>query len=274
MSKKTGATHIIKYEVQKPPKIKKTKKIHVVIMVVLSVFLSVIYDGSEISADLYLKLMVLLLLLGAIHVCLLEDKSMYDWNQDSAWSEIWQKFLFTFFLTFCGGFIFWIGIKNISSPHQWLLGALKDEKKILFCSVYLGYICPYFMYRAYEMSSLIPKKIYKKWDYVPFKSRAIQQTTLITFKVQESMTSGNSTVYKKLVPKNLSLGEQFAFFIKTTNKDNRIQDVESDEQGEKLGWMFYSTHFEGLKKKYYDPTLNLSQNKISSETIINAKRVY
>lgn len=213
---------------------------------------------------IYITLMVVYLILGYINLNILE-KVIDDFKDKPYYIE----FLFSFVLMVVSAAFFSL-VFNLCNELQYGLWA---------STCLISFILPTLFLKSYQSFMEIPLEVYGIWSYDEemndmtiddFDKNNIIVVELEIFKQVEDIEPLNiKAKSSEITP----FGPWFKTFISDYNKKSPQSPIVYKDYMDSHGWIFYiNTPFLG-RKRYIDPNLSFSQNKIKEKNIIIAKRV-
>ncbi|WP_029906687.1 TssN family type VI secretion system protein [Prevotella sp. 10(H)] len=211
----------------------------------------------------YIGLMGLYLILGYVHLGILE-KIIDDYDEKPYYVE----FLFSFVLMIVSAAFFSLAF-NLCNELQYGLWA---------STCIITFIFPTLFIKSYESFMEIPLEVYRIWSYDKeekeitiddFDKDNIIVVELEMFKqVEDTEPLNIKAKSSEITP----FGPWFKTFISDYNKKSPQSPIRYKDNNDSYGWIFYVTSFLG-RKRYIDPDLSFSKNKIKEKKIIIAKRV-
>ena len=212
--------------------------------------------------DYYLGLSVFYLILGCCYLKILP--LMVEGIRDKPY---YVEFLIVF-VTGLVGAAFFSTVFNLCNELQYGRWA---------CSCMLPFIFPSLYRKMYNAYMDIPLAIYKTWSYDEeqttdsehFDRDRILVVELELFKLVKDAVPLN---IKAKAPENMLFGRWFKLFLDDYNKKSPQSRISYSDREDPYGWIFY-THSAILgRRKYIDPDLNFTENKIKEKNTIIAKR--
>ncbi len=212
----------------------------------------------------YIGLMILYLILGYINLGVL-NKIIDDFKEKPYYVE----FLFVFVLMFVSAAFFSL-VFNLCNELQYGFWA---------CTCLIPFIFPSLFLKAYQTYMEIPLEVYRIWSYDEevneitvddFDKNSIIVVELEMFKEVEDFEPLNiKAKSSEITP----FGPWFKTFISDYNKKSPSSPIAYKDYSNSYGWIFYiNTSILG-RKRYIDPNLSFSKNRIKEKNIIIAKRV-
>jgi hypothetical protein len=212
--------------------------------------------------DYYLGLSVFYLILGCCYLKILP--LMVEGIGDKPY---YVEFLIVF-VTGLVGAAFFSTVFNLCNELQYGRWA---------CSCMLPFIFPSLYRKMYNAYMDIPLAIYKTWSYDEeqttdsehFDQDRILVVELELFKLVKDAVPLN---IKAKAPENMLFGRWFKLFLDDYNKKSPQSRISYSDREDPYGWIFY-THSAILgRRKYIDPDLSFTENKIKEKNTIIAKR--
>lgn len=171
-----------------------------------------------------------------------------------------------------GGWIYYLIFERISNLPYSIWGALNV----------LWFIVPYMIMLGRKQFLLIPPPIYAPWelefgtfdrnywdniDSFEFKS--------VKVKINRKIDDKNYASLVVKLPDGISLGNWFNWFIEDQNRRFPQNRIETEKDGYKVGWTFYTTKWLNypLLIRILDPRKDSKQNKIKNNRPIYIRRV-
>ncbi|GAB3783027.1 hypothetical protein GCM10028818_40110 [Spirosoma horti] len=160
----------------------------------------------------------------------------------------------------------------------WKTGYLADRWP--FVTSLIPFLIPFFVGQAYQFYLNIPPADYRKW-YYPINGTMpdldlldLSTIFVIQFEFLKTPADANFTNFKAKAPVTMTLGDLFLIFINDYNERTPTNPIQfTDEAGRPFGWIFTTKSSWWQRPVYLDPDLDFSQNKLSDNATIIARRV-
>lgn len=143
----------------------------------------------------------------------------------------------------------------------------------------LSFIFPSVFRKTYRLFMDIPLEVYDIWSYknesTQVSSEYMDNNKIIVVELEifKQVSDREPLNIKAKASENMPFGIWFKLFISDYNKKSPSAEVAFDDEHNTYGWMFYVNSSILGRKKYIDPKLSFSVNKIKEENVIIAKRV-
>ncbi len=149
---------------------------------------------------------------------------------------------------------------------------------LLACTCLLSFIFPSLYTKAYSSFMNIPIEVYKIWSFdkqhtswneTQADSEKVVVVELELFKKQDDPVPLN---IKAKAQEDMPFGLWFKLFINDYNIKSSASPIDYSSMSDSTGWIFYTiTPFIGYKR-YIDPDMTFSENKIKENRVVIAKR--
>ncbi len=193
-----------------------------------------------------------IIIAGTVHAWLLF--SIFDWPDRSSFLS---ESLFTLFINLSGAFIF-ILIYYLSVYFSEFEGG----QILKISTTLLVFIVPYFILRTYDYISMIPNRMFVAWPYpdgLP-KKLDLRKSNIIYIKVNLNSSCDPKRAkeinQRTRLPFNTRVGDFFHHFVTDYNKEGEYRPIEclnTDMEGNSIGWVFYVYRTSGSRKTLLDP---------------------
>lgn len=160
----------------------------------------------------------------------------------------------------------------------WQTGYLADRWP--FVTSLIPFLIPFFVGQAYQFYLNIPPADYRKW-YYPINGTMpdldlldLSTIFVIQFEFLKTSADTNFTNFKAKAPVTMTLGDLFLIFINDYNERTPTSPIQfTNEAGRPFGWVFTKKTAWWQRPLYLDPDLDFSQNKLTDNATIIARRV-
>lgn len=214
--------------------------------------------------NFFILLQVLYLLLGWWNL-----KIMSHFIKSIVEKPYYVEFLLVFVCMVIGAGLFSL-VFNLCNELQYGLWAATCLLTFIFPSVFR---------QTYNIFMSIPLEVYDIWSYKDeseqVSSEYLDNNKIIVVELEifKQVSDKEALNIKAKASENMPFGIWFKLFISDYNKKSPSAEVAFDDEQNTYGWMFYVNSSILGRKKYIDPKLSFSANRIKEENIIIAKRV-
>ncbi len=214
---------------------------------------------------LYILLQILYLILGWNNIKLLK-RFLPAADEKRPYSI---EFFIQFLMMFVGAAFFSL-IFNLCNELKYGIWA---------CTCLLTFVFPSLFWETYKKYMAIPLEIYKVWKYSDKEDLSLFETMdynkllvmeLELFKKTDDLTPSK---IKAKAPDNMSFGTWFQKFLTDYNLKFPLNPIVVKDNENIFGWIFYVKRSFFHPRKYVDPDLSITDNKIKEKYTIMAKRV-
>ena len=133
---------------------------------------------------------------------------------------------------------------------------------------------PALVMHAFSLWRAIPHPIYKKWFYTSHKELPLIQlddTMEVSFQCKRKPEDPSPVTVAVRVPLNHTLGDLFYYFIYRHNTEREpAQPIIVGLDGNPYPWIFYAKPAWIEPRRYLDPTLTVTENKLRRNATIVA----
>lgn len=140
-----------------------------------------------------------------------------------------------------------------------------------------AYILPFILWKAWLYYLHLQKNELKIWyeDDINVESSVniYLDSFNIYFKLKKRSFDHEKRLFPVRAPLYVKLGTLFTQFIVKKNEAGNVSIQYTDDTNRNFGWFFYIESFYGLQKKYLDPNVSITGNKIRNNTVITVERV-
>ena len=209
----------------------------------------------------YIGLQVLYFFLGWLFASILKQA-----KDDLAY---YAEFLIILIVAFVGAALFSL-IFNLTNELQYGLWAATCLLPFIFPSVFR---------KAYESFLAIPIEVHTVWAYD--KQSAVRsdnemidgsKVIVVEMELKKQWSDKAPQNIKAKAQEDMLFGEWFKMFIDSYNVKNKDSTpIAAMDKDNSYGWSFYTLNLLG-GKRYIDPNLSFTQNKIKEHKVIIAKR--
>lgn len=153
------------------------------------------------------------------------------------------------------------------------------EFGVYFTTSVIPFIIPLLFMKSFDNLAEIPPPIYKVWYYPDFPEEPdldkLDLNKIYVLELEFSKVPFQSVSNFKLkAPIEMNFGEWFMMFINNYNDkfaESPIQYL--DNTGKSYGWIFYTKSTFFKPKKFIDPDLSVTENKLKENITIVSLRV-
>jgi hypothetical protein len=209
---------------------------------------------------IYIGLQVLYFFLGWIFLSIIKDTREKPY---------YVEFLFVFITMFIGGALFSL-VFNLCNSLQYGWWAATCLVPFIFPSVFR---------KTYETYLAIPLEIRDMWRYdnqsiAEWENKMMDSGKVIVVGVElKKQTSDNTPLnITAKAQEDMPVGVWFKMFIEDYNKKSSEIPISHSDFDSSYGWLFYTLTSVLSRKRYINPNLSFSQNKIKEKRVIIAKR--
>lgn len=179
------------------------------------------------------------------------------------------EFLFVFTVMFVGSALFSL-VFNLCNELQYGLWA---------CTCIIPFVFPSIFRKAYQAYMHIPLEIYKIWSYNNQLANLSEsdfmdsnKITVVEMELFKQVADIEPLNIKAKASEEMSFGTWFKIFIDDYNKKSPLMPIVYSDYDNSYGWIFYTITSILGRKRYIDPDLSFSGNKIKEHRVIIAKR--
>jgi hypothetical protein len=145
------------------------------------------------------------------------------------------------------------------------------------CTCLIPFIFPSLFKRMYTSYMDIPLEIYRIWSYDKEKtteSEHLESDKILVVELElfKRVSDKEPLNIKAKASEEVPFGIWFKLFIDDYNKKSPQSTIIQSDKNNSYGWIFYMNSSVLGRKKYIDPNLSFSENKIKEKKAILAKR--
>ncbi|MDH6311105.1 hypothetical protein M2451_003981 [Dysgonomonas sp. PFB1-18] len=210
----------------------------------------------------YIGLLVLYLVLGWYNLKILHSviKEIND-------KPYYVEFLIVLVTLFVGAALFSL-VFNLCNELQYGLWA---------CTCLIPFIFPTLFRKMYISYMDIPLEIYRIWLYdkeqtIDSELFDYDKVLVVELELFKNVSDTEPLNIKAKASEDIPFGVWFKLFIDDYNKKSPQSPVIHSDYNDSYGWIFYTNSSILGRRKYIDPELNFSKNKIKEKNTIMAKR--
>lgn len=228
------------------------------------------FSGNQFNPFLYLFSMLVYLLLGILHVNLIN--SYFNDPNRPLWFIILFESLITITCMLLGGYLFYL-IFNWISPFE--------GYAVMAATSMVVFIVPLSFYYCYIQYINIPFDIYKTWRHtmnnatVDFEKIKFKTLLLLNLELTKTVADGRkSRIDAKAPSDGVSVGDWFYRVVDDYNHKYPNSTIHLSNPGkDPYSWIFYTKKSIFHFRKFIDFDKTISENKITEHTTIICKRV-
>ncbi len=216
----------------------------------------------------YIGLQALYLLLGWYNLKILKWL-IPDINEKPYYIE----FLFSFVAMFAGGALFSL-VFNLCNELQYGIWA---------STCLLLFIFPTLFRKTCQSYIDIPQEIYKIWSYNSQAGEAAgdgsenidaDKIQVVEMELFKQVSDKEPLNIKAKTSEDMLFGTWFKLFVDDYNKKSAQSPIVYSDYENSYGWIFYTVSTVLGRKRYIDPDLSFSRNKMKEHRVVIAKRAH
>lgn len=228
------------------------------------------FAGNLFNPHWYLLAMLIYLLLGVLHVNLLN--SYFDQKDKPMWFMLFFESLITLMVMLLGGYLFFLVFDWISPFEGYALMATTSI--VIF-------IVPLSFYYCYIQYLNIPFEIHKTWSHatinanVDFEKIDFKTLLLLNLELTKTVVDGKRVrIDAKSPEEGVSIGDWFYRVVDDYNYKYPNSTIHfTDLEGEPYSWIFYTKKSFFHFRRFIDFEQTMRENRITQHTTIICKRV-